>query len=113
MRYAALVLMLCLAAPVMAEDQPPLPADLKPVPEPPPLPPVQADEELEPQVTITKQGENTVEEYRINGFLYMKKITPSHGKSYYLVDRHGDGNFIPLDNLDDGLRAPQWVFIEW
>ena len=63
----------------------------------------------EPQVTITKQGEQTVEEYRANGVLYMIKITPKVGAPYYLVDDRGDGKFSRREGLDSGLRPPRWI----
>ncbi len=63
----------------------------------------------EPQVTITKQTEQTVEEYRANGRLYMIKITPKHGVPYYLVDDRGDGKFARQEGLDSGLRVPRWI----
>ena len=34
----------------------------------------------EPDVTIRQDGDRTVEEYRVNGFLYAVKITPKNGK---------------------------------
>ena len=47
-------------------------ANAQPIPEPPPPPPgFELDPALEPQVTIRKRGEDTVEEYRIAGKLYM------------------------------------------
>jgi hypothetical protein len=91
----------------LAAQQPP---KLEPLPEPPPPPPgVAADQALEPQVTITTRGENKVEEYRINGRLYMMKVTPPHGAPYYLIDNNGDGSMVRRDSLDSGLRVPQWV----
>ncbi len=63
----------------------------------------------EPQVTITKQTEQTVEEYRVGGKLYMIKITPKVGKPYYLVDDRGDGKFSRQESLDSGLRPPRWT----
>jgi len=78
--------------------------------EPPPPPPMSADESAdEPQVTITKQTEQTVEEYRSGGKLYMIKITPKHGIPYYLVDDRGDGKFARQESLDSGLRVPRWI----
>jgi hypothetical protein len=69
-----------------------------------------ADEAVdEPQVTISKQTEQTVEEFRANGKLYMIKITPKHGVPYYLVDDRGDGKFARQDGLDSGLRVPRWI----
>ena len=83
------------------------PAGLQPLPPPPPL---NAEEALdEPQVTITKNTEWTVEEYRVGGRLYMIKITPKVGPPYYLVDDRGDGRFSRQDHLDSGLRPPRWV----
>ena len=87
-------------------DQPPA---LQALP-PPPLPNASAhDPDLEPQVTITKQTEQTVEEYRAGGKLYMIKITPKVGKPYYLVDDRGDGKFSRQESLDSGLRPPRWI----
>ncbi len=63
----------------------------------------------EPQVTITRYSEQTVEEYRAGGKLYMIKITPKNGPPYYLVDDRGDGKFARQDSLDSGLRVPRWV----
>jgi hypothetical protein len=105
MRRAAFLAFCVLALPAAAQNQP---ADLQPVPEPPP-PPGQTDPALEPQVTITKRGADKVEEYRMNGRLYMLKVTPPHGTPYYLIDNRGDGVWSRRDSLDSGLRVPQWV----
>ena len=74
-----------------------------------PPPGLAPDPALEPQVTITTRGENKVEEYRINGRLYAMKVTPPHGKPYFLIDTTGDGQMVRRDSLDSGLRVPQWV----
>jgi hypothetical protein len=87
-------------------DRPP---ELVPIPEPPPLPPGTVDGPGEPQVTIIQRGEDVVEEYRIQGKLYMVKVTPPHGVPYYLVDHRGDGVMTRQDSLDSGLRVPMWV----
>jgi len=105
MRRAALLLFLVLAFPAAAADKLP---DLQPLPEPPPPPPGVADQSLEPQVTITQHGQDKVEEYRMNGKLYMLKVTPPGGKPYYLIDRQGNGTWV-RDSLDSGLVVPQWV----
>lgn len=86
-----------------------LPTDLQPLPEPPPPPAgVSLDAELEPQVTITKRGDDRVEEFRMNGKLYMLKVTPAHGVSYYLLDEKGDG-VMTRQESDTRLRVPMWV----
>jgi hypothetical protein len=104
MRRAALLLLFALALPAAAADKLP---DLQPVPEPPP-PPSVAEPSLEPQVTITKRGQDKVEEYRVNGKLYMLKVTPPGGVPYYLVDKDGNGTWV-RDSRDSNLVVPQWV----
>lgn len=101
---------LCGAA-IAAQPQPP---DLRPL-EPPPTLDSNApqDADLEPQVTIIQRTEQTEEEYRIGGKLYMVKITPKTGKPYYLVDDRGDGKFSRQESLDSGVRPPRWVIHEF
>ncbi|CAH1076140.1 conserved exported hypothetical protein [Candidatus Nitrotoga sp. 1052] len=67
------------------------------------------DAALGQEITITKQPEQTVEEYRAGGKLYMIKITPKVGPPYYLVDDLGDGKFSHYQNLDPGFRMPRWI----
>jgi hypothetical protein len=70
--------------------------------------PVDAD----PDVTIRQQGDRTIEEYRVNGFLYAVKITPKNGKPYFLVRADGnDGNFVRADQPD--LLIPSWKIFSW
>ena len=105
MRLAPLFCIACLAAgPAWAEDKP----KLEPLPYIPP-PPGMVDPELEPQVTITQKGEDKVEEFRIKGRLYMVKVTPPHGKSYYLIDTRGDGLMRRYDDLSPNFMVPMWV----
>ena len=106
MRLITILFLSCLCAGAYAADQPAL-SDPQSVPPPPPL---DANEPVdEPQVTITKQTEQTVEEYRANGRLYMIKVIPKVGKPYYLVDDRGDGKFARQESLDSGIRPPRWV----
>lgn len=99
----ALLLVLPAAAQTASEE-------LQPLPEPPPPPPgVAADATPEPEVTITHRGNDRVEEYRVNGKLYMLKVTPPGGVAYYLIDEKGDGTMVRQDNMDSGLRVPMWV----
>jgi|SRR3989338_6622617 len=87
----------------------PVPDNLEPLP--PPAFSAGPDEYAgdEPEVSIIRQTEQTVEEYRVGGKLYMIKVTPKHGKPYYLVDDMGDGKFSRQESLDSGLRVPRWV----
>jgi hypothetical protein len=77
--------------------------------EPPPVEII--DEAVQPQVTIrqNEKGE-IVEERRVNGKLYQITITPENGVPYTLIDRAGDGNFVPVDAPGSpGLSVPLWV----
>ncbi len=93
----------------------PRPAGTTPLDEPPPPPPmIQTDPALEPQVTVRTEGEQTIQEYRIKGKLYMQRITPKHGPAYILMDHRGDGTFSKLDHtIDSQVRVPQWVLLEF
>lgn len=112
MRNALIVVAACLTAlPLGAaavDDKPP---KLEPVPEIAP-PPGMADD-LEPQVTITHQGADKVEEFRIKGRLYMIKVTPGHGRSYYLIDQRGDGQMRRYDDLSPNFVVPMWMIKEF
>ena len=90
------------------------PGGLEPVPEPPELPdPLESGEAIEPQVTIIHKDDETIEEYRINGFLYAVKITPAFGPSYYLIDHDGDGSLDYRKSELDDFVVPQWVLFTW
>ena len=70
--------------------------------------------ELEPKVTIHEDGRGVVEEYRMNGALYMLKVTPKSGKPYYLVDADGDGELESRRNeLDPDVMIPSWMIFRW
>src|SRR5450759_2863602 len=103
MRRLFALALLGIALPLAAQQPP----KLEPLPEPPPG--LALDPALEPQVTITRRGEDKVEEYRVNGKLYAMKVTPPHGVPYFLMDVTGDGIMSRRDSLDTGLRVPRWV----
>ena len=85
------------------------PSGLQPLPEAPPPPPGVFDPALEPQVTIVQRGDSKEEQFRVNGKLYMIKVTPPHGVPYYLIESKGDGTWARQESLDSGLRVPMWV----
>lgn len=91
------------------------PADLEPLPAlPPPPPGMEAfDAALEPQVTIIRSEKETREEFRINGRLYMIKVTPIGGAPFYLVDQQGEGNFVQSDMVGPVTKPPMWVIHSW
>lgn len=111
MRLITTLFLSCLCGAAIAGQ--PLPPNLQPLEPPPPFDAKAADPDMEPQVTITQHTEQTVEEYRVSGRLYMIKITPRHGKPYYLVDDRGDGKFSRQESLDSGVRPPRWVIHEF
>ena len=66
----------------------------------------------EPEVTIRQEGDKTIQEYRVNGFLYAIKVTPKNGKPYFLVRADGsEGNFIRSDQPD--MLIPAWEIFSW
>ncbi len=73
----------------------------------------QVEEGLEPQVTIKKRGQEVVEEYRVNGQLYMIKITPSKGLPYYLVDSDHDGSLETRRNSLNDPEVVKWRLFTW
>jgi len=55
-----------------------------------------------------------LEEYRINGQLYMVKVTPIEGVSYYLLDDDGDGHMeTKMNAIHSDPVVPQWVLFRW
>ena len=100
-----------------APPLPPPPPKLEPLPEAPPPPPpppaAENDPELEPQVTIIRRESETIEEFRVKGQLTMIKVTPRHGRPYYLVADGAEGAFVRRDSLDSGLRVPLWVLFSF
>ncbi len=104
--FAILLLLVTLTA--YGQSTPP--PGLEPLPEPPAPPPGVGDEDVtEPEITIQQQGEDTYEEYRLNGQLYMIRVTPKNGVPYYLIDVAGSGNFARQDGLGADTRPPMWV----
>jgi hypothetical protein len=109
-RLSLAVALLLAAGVALAQTAPP--PQLEPLPEIPPPPGQTSDPELEPQVTVTKKEGETVEEARVNGRLVWVKVTPRHGKSYYLIP-DGSGSVMIRDGLDSGLRIPLWVLFSF
>ncbi len=84
-------------------------------PEPPDLPmPVQSGETLEPDITITRRGQDTIQEFRAGGKLYMVKVIPDIGPAYYFIDADEDGMMDARKNyLDRGSKVNMWKLFEW
>lgn len=106
-----ILLAFCLPLGAFAAELPP---QLEPLPEPPPMPAgYETDPAVEPQVTIVKRGEDSIEEYRINGELYMQKVTPFHGTPYFLVKETVDGGWSRMDGPGERLAVPSWVLFRF
>jgi hypothetical protein len=111
-QWAALVAMLALAPLALAEEAPKQQTEA--VPEPPPLPEkMQSGEVLEPDVTIIESDEQKIEQYSVNGHIYMVKITPKGGVPYYLVDTDGDGDLEYHRSDLDNPNVQQWRLFSW
>lgn len=109
MRCKLMILLMALATPLAAQQPP----QLEPIPEPPPPQPGMSEDLFEPEVTIVRRGQDTVEEFRLRGRLYMVKVTPPHGVPYYLVDQRGDGVLVPHTDASPMLSVPMWVIRSW
>lgn len=109
---AGLVLSATLAAQDDLEKPPPIPPETEgDVPVPPKVP----QEQIEPTVTIREEENRLIEEYRMNGQVYMVKITPKGGIPYYYIDTDGDGQ-LELDMDKRALNPVQpvhWKIKEW
>lgn len=73
-------------------------------------------EELESSGEVVIRGSESglINEFRINGQLYMIRITPKKGLPYYLVDSDGDGNLeTRWNDLAPELLIPAWVLLRW
>jgi hypothetical protein len=96
-----------------APPPPPMPQQLESLPEITPPPGLTGDPELEPQVTITRKEGETVEEARVNGKLLWIRVTPRHGRPYFLIPDGADGVLLRSNSLDPGLRVPLWVLFSF
>jgi hypothetical protein len=107
MHMIRLLALPALAALITVSVQPSLAAS------PSPEPSLEALDE-EPEVTIVPRGNDVIEEYRIQGRLYMIRVIPRRGVPYYLVDTDGDGNLETRRNeLSEDLLVPSWTLFRW
>jgi hypothetical protein len=131
MRRLVAALALLLIPKVHGQPLPPPPPELerppqpipgegatRPPPEvaPPPAevpPPPPAAGGVEPEVTITRRGNLVIQEFRINGRLYMIRVIPPVGFPYYLVDANAYGVWNTRLNDLAPIAPPQWVLFSW
>lgn len=115
-RFALLLPLLC-AASLQAQERP----AFTPAPPPPAMAEGQAEsvpaatpgEEMAPEISVIRRKEEMIEEYRLNGRLYMVKITPKKGYPYYLIDTDGDGSLETRRNDLDNPPVVQWKLLQW
>src|SRR6185436_6375251 len=95
------VLAASVAALAVAQIAPPPPPPPPPGPDAPPRAsqPFSADPDLEPQVTIIRREAETLEEVRIGGELKFVKVTPLHGKPYYLIPDGNGHTYVRRESL--------------
>lgn len=107
--YLALCLMVLTVSHVFAET----PADAEVIDEVQPPPKVMEGEPLDtPDITIRNKNGKKIEEYRVNGELYMIKVTPKGGKPYYLHKRDKDGSWSNV-GPNEPTAVPQWVLFRF
>lgn len=70
------------------------------------------DPAIEPQITIRKKGSETIEEYRVNGEMYMMKVTPAHGVPYYLHKEDSSGDWVNV-GPNKPLSVPKWILFRF
>jgi len=119
-----------LAAPLAAQDaDPAAPPPLPPIDAEPsqavepeegdvPIPPKVLDEDsrVAPTVDIREdEDENIIEEYRLEGRVYMVKVTPKNGLPYYYIDDDGDGQLEmrESDRAAHPVKPVYWKIKEW
>jgi hypothetical protein len=90
---------------VLLDDRDDVPVPEKILEPPPP--------EAEPAVSIRTDGSgDVVEEYRMNGHIYMVKVRPVKGIPYTLQDTNGDGRLDAKDG-DGPVRPVYYTLYEW
>ena len=122
MRALSVIVLSLLSATALAQSPARArPPGLTPLEAPPPPPIVEQDRSVESQVapraaeevTVRTEGDQTIQEFRMNGKVFMVRVTPRHGRPYVMIDHNGDGSFQRQGTLDSGVRVPQWVVAEF
>jgi hypothetical protein len=91
---------------------PPVVREYNPPPQKTPEPTKKSGEPM-PEVTVRRDGDTTIEEYRIGGKMYKQRVTPGTGAAYTLVDEKGEGKFTRIDGPEPKIAVPMWVLLTW
>jgi hypothetical protein len=125
---AAAAFLTALSVTATAQTAPPIdeklarPPGLEPVPDGPPELPKGGITDLpnnpevkfgQPDITIRDDGENKIEEFRVNGKLYAIRVTPKIGPPYTMIDKDGTGHFEPSDPAGETVHPPRWTLFEF
>lgn len=105
------------------EPDPAAPPPIPPIGTPPvepevPIPPKVQDENerLEPTVQIRRDDkDNIIEEYRLEGRVYMVRVVPKVGLPYFYMDDDGDGELElrESDRAANPVKPVYWKIKEW
>jgi hypothetical protein len=107
---STLLATLLMAAAAVSAQTPPPKVDSTP---PPPPDVFSSDPDLEPQVTIIRRENDVVEEVRIRGELRYVRVTPRHGRPYFLIPDVNGNTYIRRDSLDPTVKVPMWVLFSF
>jgi|SaaInl6LU_22_DNA_1037377.scaffolds.fasta_scaffold02821_8 hypothetical protein len=61
----------------------------------------------EPEIIIKEENDEVIEEYRMNGNLYMIKVTPKNSSPYYLIKDGPNAEWVKKE--DGTVAVPMWV----
>jgi len=115
-KSALLLALVAMQLPLLAAAETPQaktpPADLQPLEDIPPPAITNEDNPDEPQITIIKKKGETIEEYRINGQLYMMKVTPANGVPYYMHKEDQNGGWL-MDGPTQPVSIPKWTIFRF
>lgn len=95
--------------------------DLEPLPEPPPMPEAMTPEQLlsapapaaDAAVAAGEEGGTRFDEYSYQNHVYMVRVTPPSGTSYYLLDQQSDGRLGRYQGKTPMLSVPMWNLHSW
>lgn len=69
--------------------------------------------EATPEVTIREEGDDSVQEYRVNGRLYMIRVVPKHGIPQTYIDSDGDGRLERPVGTRRGVAPVYYTLYQW